>query len=53
MPQQFIIGDDEAEMELSLESRLFLVGVNDQVRKKKKRSSITVTENDEKYSVIW
>ena len=27
--------------------------VNDQVRKKQKRSSMNVTENDEKHSVIW
>ena len=33
MPQQFIIGDDEAELELSLGSRSFLNTVNDQVRK--------------------
>ena len=38
-PQQFIIGDDEAELELSLGSRSFLERVNDQVRKRQKRSS--------------
>ena len=27
--------------------------VNDQVRKRQKRSSMNVTENDEKHSVIW
>ena len=53
MPQQFIIGDDEAELELSLGSRSFLERVNDQVRKRQKRSSMNVTENDEKHSVIW
>ena len=37
-PQQFIIGDDEAELELSLGSRSFLHTVNDQVRKRQKRS---------------
>ena len=35
-PQQFIIGDDETELELSLGSRSFLDRVNDQVRKKTK-----------------
>ena len=35
-PQQFIIGDDETEPELSLGSRSFLNGVNDQVRKRQK-----------------
>ena len=53
MPQQIIIADDEAEMELSLRSRSFLNRVNDQVRKRQKRSSMNVTENDEKHSVIW
>ena len=52
-PQQFIIGDDETELELSLRSRSFLDRVNDQVRKRHQRSSINVTENDEKLSVIW
>ena len=47
-PQQFIIGDDETEMELSLGSRSFFDRVNDQVRKRQKRSSMNVTENDEK-----
>ena len=35
-PQQFIIGDDEAELELSLRSRSFVNRVNDQVRKRQK-----------------
>ena len=52
-PQQFIIGDEETELELSFGSRSFLDRVNDQVRKKQKRSSMNVTENDEKHSVIW
>ena len=53
MPQQFIIGDDEAKLELSLGPRSFLDRVGDQVRKRQKRSSMNVTENDEKHSVIW
>ena len=52
-PQQFIIGDDEAELELSLGSRSFLDRLNDQVRKRQERSSMNVTENDEKHSVTW
>ena len=52
-PQQFLFVDDETESELSVESRSFLDGVNDQVRKRQKRSSMNVTENDEKHSVIW
>ena len=43
-PQQFIIGDDETESELSLGSRSFLNRVNDQVRRRQKRSSMNVTE---------
>ena len=53
MPQQFTVGDDEAELKLSLGSRSFLDRVNDQVRIRQKRSSMNVTENDEKHSVIW
>ena len=51
-PQQFIIGDDEAESELSLGPRSFLSRVNDQMRKRQKRSSMNVTENDDKHSMI-
>ena len=35
-PQQFFIGNDEAELELSVESRSFVNRVNDQVRKDRK-----------------
>ena len=35
-PQEFIIGNDEAELELSVESRSFVSWVNDQVRKRQK-----------------
>ena len=52
-PQQFIIGNDEAESELSVGSRSFLNRVNDQVRKRQTRSSMTVTENEEKHSMVW
>ena len=51
--QQFVIGNDETESELSLGSRSFLHRVNDQVRKKQKRSSMDVTEDSGKHSVIW
>ena len=51
--QQFIIGNDETESELSVESRSFLSRVNDQVRKRHKRSSMNVTKDGEKHSVIW
>ena len=36
MAQQFVIGNDEAELELSVESRSFVKRVNDQVRKGQK-----------------
>ena len=52
-PQQFIIGNDETESELSMGSRSFLNSVNDQVRKRQKRSSMNIAENDEKHSMIW
>ena len=39
--------------DLSMESRSFLSRVNDQVRKRQKRSSMNVTEDDEKHSMIW
>ena len=48
-PQQFVIGNDEAELELSVDSRSFVNRVNDQVRKRQKRIS-NVTENGEKTS---
>ena len=51
-PQQFIIGNDETELELSSESRSFLDRVNDQVRKRQKRIS-NVTEDGERHSMIW
>ena len=51
-PQQFIIGNDEAELELSVESRSFVKRVNDQVRKRQKRIS-SFTEDGEKHSMIW
>ena len=44
--------NDEAELELSVESRSFVNRVNDQVRKRQKRIS-NVTEDGEKHSVIW
>ena len=51
--QQFVIGDDETESDLSLGSRSFLNRVNDQVRKRQKPSIMNVTEDSEKHSVIW
>ena len=51
-PQQFVLGNDEAELELSVESRSFVNRVNDQVRKRQKVIS-NVTENGEKHSMIW
>ena len=51
-PQHFVIGNDETELELSVESRSFVNRVNDQVRKRQKRIS-NVTGNGEEHSVIW
>ena len=48
-----IIGNDGTELELSVESRSFVSRVNDQVRKRQKRS-LNVTEDGEKqHSMIW
>ena len=51
-PQQFVIGNDEAELEVSVEPRSFVNRVNDQVRKRQTRIS-NVTEDEEKHSMIW
>ena len=50
---QFVIEDDEAESELSVESRSVLHRVNDQVRKRQKQSSKDATHDSDKHSVIW
>ena len=52
-PQQFIVGNDETESEMSMGSRSFLNRVNNQVRKRQKRSSMNIAENDGKHSMIW
>ena len=46
------IGNDETELELSVESRSFVNRVNDQVRKRQKRIS-NVTGDGEEHSMIW
>ena len=51
-PQQFIIGNDETELEFTVESRSIVNRVNDQVRKRQKRSSTNVTEDGEKHSIL-
>ena len=51
-PQQFVIGNDEAELELSVESRSFVNRVTDQVRKRQKIIS-SVTGNGEEHYMIW
>ena len=51
-PQQFVIGNDETELELSVESRSFVNRVNDQVRKRQKIIS-NVTEDGETHYMIW
>ena len=56
---RFIVENDEmnsyteAESELSLESRSFLHGVNDRVRKTQNQSSKDATKDSDKISVIW
>ena len=51
-PQNFVIGNNETELELSVESRSFVNRVNDQVRKRQNRIS-SVTGNGEEHSLIW
>ena len=51
-PQQFVVWNDEKELELSVESRSFVNRVNDQVRKRQKRIS-NVTGDGEEHSMIW
>ena len=51
-PQNFVMGNDGTELELSVESRSFVCRVNDQVRKRQKRIS-SVTGNGQEHSLIW
>ena len=51
-PQNFVIGNGETELELSVESRSFVNRVNDQVRKRQKIIS-NVTGDEEEHSMIW
>ena len=52
-PQQFVIGNDETELELSVEASSFMNRVNDEVRQRQKRSSMNITEDGEKHYMIW
>ena len=51
-PQNFIMGNEETELELSVESRSFVNRVNEQVRKKQKIIS-NVAGDEEEHSRIW
>ena len=50
--QNFIMGSDTTELELSVESRSFVNRVNDQVRKRQKRISNVAGEREEN-SMFW
>ena len=50
--QNFIMGNEETELELSVESRSFVNRVNDQVRKRQEGIS-NVAKDGEEQSVIW
>ena len=50
--QNFIMGRDTTELELSVESRSFVNQVNDQVRKRQKIISNVAGEGEE-HSIIW
>ena len=51
-PQNFAMGSDTTELELSVESRSFVNRVIDQVRKRQKRISNVAGEREEN-SIIW
>ena len=51
-PKNFVVGNDETELELSAESRSFVNRVNDQVRKRHKIIS-NVAGDGEEHSMIW
>ena len=50
--QNSVIGNDDTELELLVESRSFVNRVNDQVRKRQKIIS-NVTGDEEKHYIIW
>ena len=50
-PQNFVMGNDETDMELSVESRSFVNRVTDQVRNRQKRIS-NVAGDGEEHSMI-
>ena len=50
--QNSVMGNDETELELSVESRSFVIWVNDQVRKRQKKIS-NVAGDEEEHSMIW
>ena len=51
-PQNFVMGNEETELELSVETRSFANRVNDQVRKRQKSISNVAGEGEE-HSIIW
>ena len=51
-PQNFVMGNEDTELELSVEPRSFVIRVNDQVRKRQKRIS-NVAGDEEEHSMIW
>ena len=52
-PQQFVIGNDEAELELSVESRSFVNRVNDQVRQRQKTILNECYRRRRKHFILW
>ena len=50
--QNFIMGSDTTDLELSVESRSFVNRMNDQVRKRQKRISNVAGDGEER-SIIW
>ena len=50
--QNFVMGNDKTDLELSVEPRSFVNRVNDQVRKRQKRISNVAGEGEE-HSTLW
>ena len=51
-PQQFVIGNVETELELSVESRSIVNRVNDQVRKRQKRISNVTGDGEMEKNIL-
>ena len=51
-PQNFVVGNEKTELELSVESRSFVNRMNDHLRKRQKGIS-NLAEDGEEHQIIW